>query len=151
MTYDIGNPGPDFEQAQKCGRFKLLLSHVVFFTEVSAPPLPRDVFLSILPNNSLSIKWLPPAEEYRIRVRSYVISVLEEDERERKFTMNSKSRELVVPLLGNSKSRELVVPLLVNSKSRELVLPILGNSKTRELVVPILGNLKWVSLITLFA
>jgi hypothetical protein len=105
---------------------------------VSAPPPPRDVFLSILPNNSLSIKWLPPPEEYRIRVRSYVISVLEEDERERKFTMNSKSRELVVPLLGNS-------------KSRELVLPILGNSETRELVVPILGNLKWVSLITLFA
>ena len=109
----------------------------VFFTEVTAPPPPRDVFLNILPNNSLSIKWLPPPEEYRIRVRSYVISVLEEDERERKFTMNSKSRELVVPLLGNS-------------KSRELVLPILGNSKTRELVVPILGNLKWVSLITLF-
>ena len=92
---------------------------------MTAPPPPRDVFLNILPNNSLSIKWLPPPEEYRIRVRSYVISVLEEDERERKFTMNSKSRELVVPILGNSKSRELVVPIL--------------------------GNLKWVSLITLFA
>ena len=30
MTYDIRNPGPVFEQAQKCGRFKLLLSHVFF-------------------------------------------------------------------------------------------------------------------------
>ena len=61
-----------------------------FFTEVTAPPPPRDVFLNILPNNSLSIKWLPPPEEYRIRVSSYVISVLEEDERERKVTIKQK-------------------------------------------------------------
>jgi hypothetical protein len=24
MTYDIGNPGPDLGQAQKCGRLKLV-------------------------------------------------------------------------------------------------------------------------------
>ena len=24
MTYDVGNPGPDLEQAQRCGRIKLI-------------------------------------------------------------------------------------------------------------------------------
>ena len=78
----------------------IYLSYICYFVERTVPPPPRDMFLNILTNGSLVIKWLPPPEEYRVRVRHYQLQVAEDDGKTLFFRFNKDITSHVIKVIG---------------------------------------------------
>ncbi|XP_063437519.1 receptor-type tyrosine-protein phosphatase S-like isoform X2 [Mytilus trossulus] len=74
-----------------------------YLTEKTSPPPPKDMYLSVLSNNSMVIKWLPPPQEYRVRIRQYKIVVAEEDGKKQFFRVDEQIRKLLVTNIDRSK------------------------------------------------
>ncbi|CAC5384213.1 NEO1 [Mytilus coruscus] len=85
-----------------------------YLTEKTPPPPPKDMYLSVVANNSMVIKWLPPPQEYRVRVRQYQILVAEEDGRKQFFRVDEQIRKFLVHNLDRSKDYTVEIAAINN-------------------------------------
>ncbi|XP_052084854.1 fibronectin-like isoform X2 [Mytilus californianus] len=85
-----------------------------YLTEKTSPPPPKDMYLTVLANNSMVIKWLPPPQEYRVRVRQYQIVVAEEDGRKQFFRVDEQIRKFLVHNLDRSKDYTVEIAAINN-------------------------------------
>lgn len=96
-------------------------------SEVTSPPPPKDMFLQILANDSLSITWLPPPEEYRVKVRGYQLAIQEEEGKKQFFKVGERAREYVIQISDRSKRQTVELTAINNAGESDKIVRVLDS------------------------